>query len=81
MDACGVLCHLEVHPFIPAINPAIIDASSTGVTTMAEADSPDLLCVRMLLRVPVYSLNEEVGQVPVSQFITIQLLWLRACRC
>lgn len=45
MDACGVLCHLEVHPFITAINWAIVDASSTGVTTMDKADLPRLfLC-------------------------------------
>lgn len=57
MDACGVLCHLEVHPFIPAINREIVDASSTGVTTMDKADLPFLLFVRMLpkVRVPVYS--------------------------
>lgn len=81
MDAYGVLCHLEVHPFIPAINPAIVDASSPGVTTMDKADLPCPLCVKMLPRVPVYSLDGEVEQVPVSQSITIQLLWARACGC
>lgn len=53
MDACGVLCHLEVHPFIRAIKRAIADASSTGVTTMDKADLPRLFFVRMLPRCPV----------------------------
>ncbi len=53
MDACGVLCHLEVHAFILAINWAIIDALSTRVTTMDKAYLPRLSFVRMLPRCPV----------------------------
>lgn len=86
MDACGVLCHLEVHPFITAINWAIADASSTGVTAMDKADLPRLfLCQERCLdvqlmcsglmrcaqsAVPFYCLNDEVEQVPLSQSIT-----------
>lgn len=58
MDACGV-CHLEVHPFITAINKAITDASSTAVATMDRADLPRLFFVRMLPRCPVDVLRAE----------------------
>lgn len=52
MEDCGVLCHLEVHPFIPAINLAIVHRLSTGMTTMDKEDLPRLFFVRMLLRCP-----------------------------
>lgn len=83
MDAWGVLCHLEVHPLIPAINWTAVDASSNAAPTVDKADLPRLFFVRVLPRcpvdvlvhcapsaVPVYCLNDEVEQVPVSQSIT-----------
>lgn len=53
MEACGRLCHLEVHHFIPAINKEIVDALSTSSTTMDRADLPRLFFVRKWPRCPV----------------------------
>lgn len=84
MDACGVLCHLERHLFLPAINRANRWCIEHPVwpqwakpichafffVGMRPRCPVDVLRAAALSAVPVYRLNDEVEQVPVSQSIT-----------